>query len=124
MIADCCRRVDNNPPPPPEHPAHVNGDTPESLTENRRLEREFRDDMEGNEERTGPAAAIIYTTLMPIAQSYVKGMTEPLTMWNTFRERLSPCDNVGCQQSLRTEFNLLTFNNKEDIIIHLKTLLD
>ena len=49
-------------------------------------------------------------------------MTEPLTMWNTLRERLSPRDNVGRQQSLRTEFALLTFNDKEDINIYFEKL--
>ena len=42
-------------------------------------------------------------------------MTEPLTMWNTLRERLSLRDNVGLQQSVHMEFDLLTFNDKEDI---------
>ena len=117
MIADRCWRVVDNPPPPPESPALVNGDTPESRTENSRLEREYRQDMEADEQRSGAATAIIHATLTPIAESYVNGMTEPLTMWNTLEERLFPRDNVGRQQSLRTEFDLLTFNDKEDINI-------
>ena len=88
----------------------------------RRLEREYREDMEAHEQRSGAAAAIIHATLTPIAKSYVKGMTEPLTMWNTLRERLSPRDNVGRQQSLCMEFDLLTFNNKEDINIYFEKL--
>ena len=51
-------------------------------------------------------------------------MTDPLTMWNTLREMLSPRDNVGRLQSLRTEFNLLTFNDKEDINIYFEKLRD
>ena len=124
MIADRCWRVVDNPPPPPERPAHVNGDTPESRTENRRLEREYREDMETHEQRSSTAAAIVRATLTPIAESYVKGMTEPLTMWNTLRERLSPRDNVVLQQSLRTEFDLLTFNDKEDINIYFEKFRD
>ena len=124
MIADRCWRFVDNPPPLPERPAHVNGDTSESGIENRRLEREYREDMEAHEQRSGAAAAIICTTLPPIAESYVKGMTEPLTMWNTLRERLSPHDNVGRQQSLRTKFDLLTFNDKADINIYFKKLRD
>ena len=124
MIANRCWRVVDNPPPPPERPAHVNGDTPESRTENRRLEREYREDMEAHEQRSSAAAAIIHATLTPIAESYVKGMTEPLTMWNTLRERLSPRDNDGRQQSLRTEFDLLTFNDNEDININFEKLQD
>ena len=49
MIADHRWRVVDNPPPRPERPAHVNGDTPESRSENRRLEREYREDMEAHE---------------------------------------------------------------------------
>ena len=124
MIADCCWRVVDNLPPPPERLAHVNGDTPESRTENRRLEREYREDMEAHEQRSAAAAAIIRATLTPIAENYVKGMTEPLTMWNTLRERLSPRNNVGRQQSLQTEFDLLTFNDKEDINIYFEKLRD
>ena len=51
-------------------------------------------------------------------------MTEPLMMWNTLRERLCPCDNVGRQQSLRREFDLLTFNDTEDINIYFQNLQD
>ena len=126
MIADRCWRVVDNLPPPPERPAHVNGDTPNSRTENRRLEREYREDMEAHEQRSGAtaAAAIIRATLTPIAESYVKGMTEPLTMWNTLREMLSPRDNVGRQQSLRTEIDLLPCNDKEDMNIYFEKLRD
>ena len=123
-IADRCWRIIDNPPPTPERPAHINGDTPESRIENRRLKREYRDDIEAHEQRSGAAAAIIRATLTPIAESYVKGMTKPLTMWNTLRERLSPRDNVGRQQSLRTVFDLLTFNDKEDINIYFEKLRD
>ena len=124
MIANRYWRVIDNPPPPPERPAHVNGDTPESRTENRRLECEYREHMEAHEQRSGAAAASICATLTLIAESYVKGMTEPLTMCNTLRERQSPLDNVGRQQSLRTEFNLLLFNDKEDINIYFEKLRD
>ena len=123
-ITDCCWRVVDNPPPPPERPAHINGVTAESRAENRRLEREYREEMEAHEQRSGAAAAIIRSTLTPIAESYVKGMTKPLMMWNTRRERLSPRDNVGRQQSLRTEFNLLTFNDNEYINIYFEKLRD
>ena len=51
-------------------------------------------------------------------------MTEPLTLWNTFRERLSPRANVGHQQSRRMEFDLLTFNDKEDNNIYFEKLRD
>ena len=124
MIADRCWGVVDNPPPPPELPAHVNGDIPESRAENKRLEREYGEDMETHEQRSGTATAIIHATLTPIAKSYVKGLTEPLTMWNPLRERLSPRNNVGCQQSLRTEFDLLMFNDKEDINIYFEKLRD
>ena len=80
MIADLCWRIIDNPPPRLERPAHINGDTPESRIENRRLEREYRDNIGAHEQRFGAAAAIIRATLTPIAESYVKGMTEPLTM--------------------------------------------
>ena len=95
---------------------------PHTRAENRRLEREYREDMEAHEQRSGAAAAIICATLTPITESYVKGMTKPLIMWNTLGERLSPCDNVGRQKSLHTEFDLLTFNNKEDINIYFEKL--
>ena len=45
-------------------------------------------------------------------------------MWNTLRERLSPRDNVGCQQALSTEFDLLTFLEKEDINVYFEKLRD
>ena len=51
-------------------------------------------------------------------------MTEPLTMWNTLRERLSLRNNVGRQQSLRTEFDLLMFHDTEDSNIDFKKLCD
>ena len=124
MIADRCSRIIDNPPPTPERPAHINGDTPESRIENSRLEREYRDDIEAHEQRSGAAAAITRATVTPIAEGYVKGMSEPLTIWNTLRERLSPRDNVGRQQSLRREFDLLMFNDKEDINICFKKLRD
>ena len=124
MIANRCWRIIDNPPLTPERPAHINGDTPESRIKNRRLEGEYRDDIEAHEQRSGAAATIIRAALTPIAESDVKGMTKPLTMWNTLRERLSPRNNVGRQQSLRTEFNLLTFNDKEDINIYFVKLPD
>ena len=124
MIADHCWRVVNYLPPPLECPTHINGDTPESCTENRRLECEYREDMEAHEQRFAAATHIIRATLMPIAKSYVKEMTELLKMGNTLRERLSSCLNVGRQQSLRTEFDLLTFNTKEDINIYFEKLRD
>ena len=45
-------------------------------------------------------------------------------MWNTLRERLSPRDNVGRQQALGTEFDLLTFVDKEDINVYFEKLRD
>ena len=47
-------------------------------------------------------------------------------MWNTLRERLSLRDNVGrhWQQFLPREFDLLTFNDKEDINIYFEKLHD
>ena len=83
MIADRCWKVMENPQPLPACPAHVNRDTPESHAENRKLEREYREDLDAYEQRSGAAAATIHSTLMPIAESYVKGLTNPLTMWNT-----------------------------------------
>ena len=80
--------------------------------------------MEAHKQRSGAAAAIIRATLMPIAESYVTGMTEPIMMWNTLRERLSPRNNAGLQKSLLTEFDLLTFNDKEDINIYFERLRD
>ena len=47
MIADRCWRVIDN-LPPPERPTHPYGETPESCIENRRLERQYREDMEGH----------------------------------------------------------------------------
>ena len=124
MIADRCWKVIKNPQPPPAHPAHVNGDTPDSRAENRKLECEYREDLDAYEQRPGAAVATIRSTLTPIAESCVKGLTDPLTMWNTLRERLSPHHNVGCQQALHTKFDLLTFVDKEDINIYFKKLRD
>ena len=115
MFTDHGWKVIKNPQPPPARPAHVNGDTPESRSENRKLEREYREDLDAYEQRSGAAAATIRSTLTPIAESNVKGLSNPLTMWNTLRERLATRDNVGRQQALRTEFDLLTFVDKEDI---------
>ena len=80
--------------------------------------------MDTHEQRSRAAAAIICATLTPIAESYVKGMTEPLTMWNTLREKLSPRDNVSWKQSLCTEFDLLKFNDKQNINIYYEKLRD
>ena len=80
--------------------------------------------MEAHKHRSGATAAIIHATLTLIAESYIKARTEPLTMWKTLRERLSPHDNVSHQQSLRTKFDLLKFNNKEDINIYFEKLRD
>ena len=124
MIADHCWKVIENPQPPPALPTHVNGDTPESSAENRKLEREYRKDLVAYEQRSGTAGATIRSTLTPIAESYVKGLTNPLTMWNTLRERLSPRDNVGGQQDLHTEFDLLTFVDKKDINVYFEKLRD
>ena len=52
------------------------------------------------------------------------GLIKPHTMWNTLRERLSPRDNVGRQQALRAEFDLLTFVDKEDINVYFEKLRD
>ena len=71
--------------------------------------------MEAHKQTSGAAAYIICATLTPIAETYLIGMTELLTMWNTLRERVSSCDNVSCPQLLCTEFDLLTFNDKEVI---------
>ena len=45
-------------------------------------------------------------------------------MWTILRERLSPRENTGLQQTLRTEFDLLTFDKKEDINAYLEKLRD
>ena len=111
-------------PRPPECPAHVNGDTADARAENRKLDHEYREEVKTYKHRSDAATAIIRSTLTPIAESYVKGVTDPLTMWTTLRDRLSPQDNVGCQQGLRTAFDLLTFNDKEDINIYLEKLRD
>ena len=66
----------------------------------------------------------IRSTLTPIAESYVKGLSNALRMWKTLRERHSPLDNVGCQQALHTEFDLLTFVDKEAINVYLEKLRD
>ena len=45
-------------------------------------------------------------------------------MWMILQERLSPCENTGLQQTFRTEFDLLTFDEKEDINTYLEKLRD
>ena len=124
MIVDRCWKVIKNPWPPPARPAHVNGDTPESRAENRKLEREYRKDLDAYELRSGAAMARIRSTPVPIAESYIKCLTNPLMMWNTLGERLSPRDNVSRQQVLHTEFDLLTFIDKEDINVYFEKLRD
>ena len=80
--------------------------------------------MEAQEQRSGAATYIVCTTLTPIAETYLNGMTELFTMWNTLREHVSSCDNISCQQFLHTEFNLLTFNDKVDINFYFAKLRD
>ena len=123
-IADRCWKVIENPQPPPAHRANVNGDTPDSRAENRKLELEYREDQDAYEQKSGAATATIRSTLMPMAESYVKGLTNPFTMWNILQEWLSPRDNVGRQQALRTEMDLLTFVDKEDINVYFEKLHD
>ena len=45
-------------------------------------------------------------------------------MWNTLREWLSPRDDVGRQQALRTEFDHLNFVDKENINVYFENLRD
>src|SRR5437588_3790001 len=45
-------------------------------------------------------------------------------MWTILREILSLHENTGPQQTLCTEFNLLTFDEKEDINTYLEKLRD
>ena len=124
LIADDCWKVIEIPQLPPARPAQVNGDTPDSRAENRKLARKYRDDLDAYEQRSGAATATIRSTLKPIGESYVKGLTDPLTMWNILRERISPRDNVGHQQALVTGFDRLTFVDKEDINIYFEKLRD
>ena len=51
-------------------------------------------------------------------------LTDPFTRWNTLRERLSPRNNVGSEQALRTEFDLLTFVDMVEINVYLEKLRD
>ena len=50
MIADRCWKVIENPQTPPARLAHANGDTSDSRAENRKLEREYRDDLDAYEQ--------------------------------------------------------------------------
>ena len=103
-------------------PTLLNGHTIESCIENRRMEREYREDQKAYKQRSGAAAAIIRATISPAAKSFVKGVQDPAQMWTILWERLSPRENTGLQQTLRTEFDLLTFNEKEDINAYLEKL--
>ena len=109
MNTNHCWSVVDNPLPQLERPTHINGDTLKSCIENWRLEHEYRKNTEDHKQRSCAASAIICATLTPIAETYVKGMAEPLIMWNALRERLSSHDNISRQQSLHIEFDLLMF---------------
>jgi len=74
MIAKRCWKRVNTPQPPPTPPTLLNGDTIESHIEKRRMEREYREDQEAYEQRSGAATAIIYATISPAAEAFVKGV--------------------------------------------------
>ena len=103
MVADRCWKIISSPQPTPTPPTPVDGDTNESRSKNRRMQREYREDVKDYEQKTGMAAAIIRSTLTPAAETYVKGMSDSVLMWTTLRDRLSPRQKPAHQHTLRTE---------------------
>ena len=69
IIANRCWKVFENPQRPPARPTHVNGDTPDSHAEIRKLRREYKEDLDADEQRSGAAVATIRSTLTLIAKS-------------------------------------------------------
>ena len=124
MIAEHCWKKVNTPQPPPMLPTLLSGDTTESHIENRRMEREYREDQEAYEQRSRAAAAMIRATISPADESFVKGVQDPAQICVILWERLSPRENTSLQQTLCTEFDLLTFDEKENINAYLKKLRD
>ena len=70
------------------------------------------------------AAGIISSTLTPAAKSYVKGMSDFGLLWMTLQDRLSPRQKPAHQQTLHAKFDLLAYNEKEDINFYFEKLRD
>ena len=70
------------------------------------------------------AVAIIRSSLSPAAESFVKGMLELIAMWTTLKEKLAPAGNPALQQTIRSEYDALTFDGKEDITVFFERLRD
>ena len=70
------------------------------------------------------ATAIIHSSLSPAAESFVKGMLKPIVIWTTLKEQLAPAENQAQQQIIRSEYDTLTFDGKEDITVFFERLRD
>ena len=92
--------------------------------ENRQLRRDYQAVVESYEQKRGMAAASIRSSLTPAAESLVKGMLDPATMWATLKEKLAPLGNPALQQTIWSEFDALTIDGKEEITVYLERLRD
>ena len=124
MTAEQCWKIVTGDYTMPDEPVLNPATTRAALIENRQLQRDYAADVAAYEQRGGMAAAIIRSSLTPAAESYVKGMQDPIQMWETLKEKLAPQGNPALQQTISSEFDALTFDGKEDITIFIERLRD
>ena len=124
MTAERCWKVVTGEYTMPDEPDLNPATTRAAQIENRQLNRDYAADVEAYEQKVGMAAAIIRSSLTPAAESFVKGTLDPIEMWATLKEKLAPQGNPALQQTIRSEFDALTFDGKEDITVFLEHLRD
>ena len=124
MTAERCWKIISGELSMPDEPIYNTATSRAAQMENRQLHRDYEADVESYEQKTGMAAAIIRSSLTPAAESFVKGMLDPTTMWATLKEKLAPLGNPAIQQTIRSEFDALTFDGKEEITVYLERLPD
>ena len=123
ITAELCWKIVSGELSMPNKPIYNTATSRAAQMENRQLCRDYEADIESYEQMMGMAATIIHSSLTSAAESFVKGMLNPATMWATQKEKLAPLGNPALQQTIRSHFDALTFDGKE-ITVYLERLRD
>ena len=124
MKAERCWKIITGEYTIPDEPELNQATTRAAQLENRQLRRDYEADVDAHEQKDGMAAAIIRSSLTPAAETFVKGMDDPIEMWDMLKAKLAPQGNPALQHTIRTEFDTLSFDGKEDITTYLERLRD
>lgn len=125
LRSENCLRIVEQQEGIPECPEPLDeGATRPQKTEHERIMATYKVELQSYEARIGKAGWMIYQSLTPESETYVKDTVDPIKMWKVLHNRMDTKGNKVLQRSIKRDFHDLKLQHKEPIEDYIRKLRD